>query len=188
MGTLISLDIELDAIRSFLKAVAVAADAEYAKTKLKSGAGEFCHYDHEANAYFVPETWERTAIRATLGEFNALVEWELQSLASGLFPTKVNKRKKGCLRFGFNLKMKDIIKRIENYYKIEIKEIAGYKEVKAIRDKVNSFKHRKGYKHPDKYACKAIGERFELSREEAFQSIDLVRTFLKDLWSKTKLK
>jgi hypothetical protein len=188
MGKLISLDIELGAIRSFLKAVTVAADAEYSKINVMSEAGEFSHYDDEANAYFVPEMWERIAIRATLGELNALVEWELQNLASGLSPAKISKKQKARLMFGFDLKMKEIIERIENYYKIEIKDMPGYKEVKTIRDKVNSFKHRKGFKHPYKDACKVIGERFELSREEAFQSIDSVRTFLKGIWSRTKSK
>ena len=75
---------------------------------------------------------------------------------------------------------------IENYFKIEIKDMASYKEVKTIRDKVYSFKHRKGFKHPFKDASRATGERFELSREEAFQSIDSVGAFLKDMWSRTK--
>lgn len=188
MTTLISLDIELGVIRSFLKAVTVAADAEYSKINAKSEAGEFTHYDDEANASFVPEMWEKIAIRATLGELNALVEWELLSLLSGLSPTKVSKKQKGRLRLGFDLKMKEIIERMENYYKIEIKDMAGYKDIETIRDKVNSFKHRKGFKHPYRDACKVIGERFDLSREETFQSIDSVRTFFKDIWSRTKAK
>jgi hypothetical protein len=62
-----------------------AVDAEYSKINLMSEAGEFSHCDDEANAYFVPEVWERIAIRATLGELNAIVEWELENLASSLF-------------------------------------------------------------------------------------------------------
>jgi hypothetical protein len=188
MGSLIILDIELGAIRSFLKAVTSAADTEYSKIKAMSEAGEFSHYDEEANAYFVPEMWEEIAIRATLGELNALVEWELKNIPNGLSASKQSKKQKRRLRFGFDLKMDEIVERIENYYKIEIKDIAGYEDVKKIRDKVNSFKHRKGFKHPYKDACKVIGERFELTREEAFQSIDSVRTFLKDIWSRTNSK
>lgn len=74
MGTLITLDIELGAIRSFLDRVMNAADSEYSKIKAMSNADEFAHYDDEANAYFVPEMWENIAIRATLGELNSLVE------------------------------------------------------------------------------------------------------------------
>jgi hypothetical protein len=188
MGSLISLNNELRAIRSFLEAVTAAADKEYSKIAAMSEAGEFYHYDDRANAYFVPEMWEKIAIRATLGELNALVEWELNYIASGLSPSKHSKEQKGRLRFGFDLKMNETVERIENYYEIEIKDMAGYEDVKNIRDKVNSFKHRKGFKHPYKDSCKVMGERFELTREEAFQSIDSVRTFLKDIWSRTKSK
>jgi hypothetical protein len=188
MATLISIDIELNAIRSFLETVATAADSEYARIKIKSDTGEFSHYDDEANAYFVPEMWEELAIRATLGELNALVEWELKNIPTGLSTSKQSKKQNGRLRFGLDLKMNEIVERIENYYKIEIKDIAGYEDVKNIGDKVNSFKHRKGFKHPYKDACKVIGERFELTREEAFQSIDSVRTFLKDIWARTNSK
>jgi hypothetical protein len=187
MGTLISLNIELGAIYSFLKTVTVAADAEYSKIKKMSEEGEFFHYDDEANALFVPQMWELIAIRATLGELNSLVEWELQYLASGVY-LRDNKKQKQRLRFGFDLKIKQLIEQIENYYKIKVEDIACYKEVQIIRDKVNSFKHKKGFKHPYKGDCKVIGERFELSRKEAFQSIDSVRTFLKDIWSRTKSK
>jgi hypothetical protein len=188
MGTLISLDIELDAIRSFLKAVTVAADSEYSKIKAMSEAGEFSHYEDEENVYFVPEMWEKIAIQATLGELNALVEWELRNLASGLSPAKFNKKRKGRLCFGFDLNMNEIVERIKSCYQLKIKDMAGYKDIKTIRDKVNSFKHRKGFKHPYTNVCNVIGERFELSREETFQSIDSVRAFFKDIWSKTKSK
>ena len=66
MGTLISLDIELSAIRSFLRKVIISADSEYSRIKVMSDAHEFSDYDDEANAYFVPEMWEKIAICATL--------------------------------------------------------------------------------------------------------------------------
>jgi hypothetical protein len=183
MGTLISLDIELSAIRSFLKAVTVAVDLECSRINTMSEAGEFSRYDDEANAYFVPMMWEEIAIRATLGELNALVEWELKGLAGSLAPIKFSKKQK---LGGFDLKMDEIIERIEYHYQLKIKDMAGYEDVKTIRNKVNSFKHRKGFKHPHKDACKVMGERFELSRAETFQSIGSVRVFLKDLWSRKK--
>ncbi len=186
MGTIISLDIELDAIRSFLKAATIAVDAEYSKINLRKEAGEFSHYEDEGNAYFVPEMWEKIAIRATLGELNALVEWELGCLVSRLSPTKGSNKQKGRLRFGFELKRNEIIEQIESYFKFQIKGMANYKKVENIRSKVNSFKHQKGYKKPYQDASKEVIEKFELSRKEAFESINSVRDFLKDLWSRTK--
>lgn len=188
MGTLISLEIELGAIRSFLNSVTIAADSEYSRIKAMSDAGEFSHYDDEANAYFIPEMWEKIAIRATLGELNSLVEWELQGLANVLPPGKREKSRKDRLNFVFDLKIAQIMERIENHYGIRIEEMTGYENVKIVRDKVNSFKHRKGFKHPYRDKYEALGETFTSNREEAFRAIDSVRSFLRDIWSRTKQK
>ena len=188
MGTLISLNIELDAIRSFLKNVTITADSEYSKIKAMSDSGEFSHYDEEANALFIPEMWEKIAIRATLGELNGLVEWELQCLASVLPPGKREKPRKNRLGFVFDLKIDQIIERIENHYGIRIEEMTGYEDVKIMRDKVNSFKHRKGFKHPYRDKYETLGEKFTLTREEAFRAIDSVKSFLRDIWLRTKQK
>lgn len=188
MGRLILLNIELGAIHSFLKAVTVSADVEYSKIKAMSEAGEFSHYDDESNAYFEPEMWEIIAIRATLGELNSLVEWELQNIANALPPKKDRRKEKENVRFVFDFKINELIDQIENFYKIKIKDLACYKEIEIIRRKVNSFKHRKGFKHPSKDNCNVLGEKFKTSREDAFQSIDSVRIFLNDIRSRTKLK
>ena len=50
---------------------------------------------------------------------------------------------------------------------------------------VNSFKHRKGFKDYRKDGCSTLGAKFEVSRKEAFQSIDSVERFFKELWSNT---
>ncbi|MCK4825547.1 hypothetical protein KA005_57900, partial [bacterium] len=189
MGNLIGLHIELDAIRSFLITVLDAASSEYSKIQIRSNAGEFNHYDDEANAFFIPMMWEEIACRSTLGELNALVEWELQTMAIIPFSEKKEKAsntKKSKLVY--DLYVGDVIQLIEKHYQIKINEIDSYDVVKDIRNKVNSFKHRKGFKHPLKDRCKVIPERFEVSRSEALRSIDLVRDFFIDLWSKTNDK
>jgi hypothetical protein len=186
MGTLITLDSELGAIRSFLDRVMNAADSEYSKIKAMSNAGEFAHYDDEANAYFVPEMWENIAIRATLGELNSLVEWELGVIASGLQEGKKEKPQKCRPTFAFDLKIGHIIERIDNHYGIKIKELSSYGDVKSLRDKVNSFKHRKGFKHPYRDKCETLPDKFTTSREEAYTAVDSVKSFLRDVWSKTK--
>ena len=172
MGTLISLDIELDAIRSFLKTVTTAADFEYQRIQVESDAGKFSHYDDEANAHFFPAMWEELAIRATLGELNALVEWELQQLAITPLFEKENKSKNGRPRPVFNLKINEIIQLVQDFHKLKLDDIRSYEDIKTIRKKVNSFKHRKGYKDLYKDTYRTIPEKFELSRKEAFRSID----------------
>jgi len=91
MGNLITLDIELNAIRSFLITVSDAASSEYSKIQIRSNSSEFNHYDHEENALFIPMMWEEIACRATLGELNALVEWELHNMA--IIPLSEKKEK-----------------------------------------------------------------------------------------------
>ena len=180
MGTLISLQIELNAIRSFLQNVVNSAEVEYSRIKALADAGKFLHYDDEANAYFTPEMWEKIAIHAALGELNALVEWELCNLANKTFFEKENASKKKHLR-----RANEIIERIESYYKIKFRDLKDYKQIKLIRSMVNSFKHRKGFKDYLKDGCSTLGAKFEVSRKEAFQSIDSVERFFKELWSNT---
>lgn len=188
MGSLISLNIELNAIQSFLHNVINAAELEYSRIKALSDAGIFLHYDDEANANFTPEMWEKIAIHATLGELNALVEWELCNLANKPFFEKENASKKKRFRMVYDLKRNEIIELIENHYKIKFHDLKDYKQINLIRSKVNSFKHRKGFKNPCKDACTTFGDKFEVSRKEAFQNIDSVENFFKELWSKTSQK
>jgi len=93
MGTLISLNIELNSIRSFLKTVLDAADDEYRKIGEKSKFGKYDHYEDEDNALYIPMMWEEIALKATLSELNALVEWELQNLARSFFENVSKLRK-----------------------------------------------------------------------------------------------
>lgn len=186
MGTLITLRIELDAIRSFLKRVINAADAEYSRIGAMSDAGEFTHCDDEANAYFAPMMWEDIAVRAALGELNSLVEWELGLIANGLQSGKKENFRKNRSTSVSDLKIGQIIERIEIHYGIRIEEMSSYGDVKDLRNKVNAFKHRKGFKHPYKDKYKAFPEKVNTSREETYAAIDSVKRFLRDVWSKTK--
>ncbi len=188
MGSLISLHIELNAIRSFMQNVINAAEVEYSRIKALADAGNFLNYDDEANAYFTPETWEKIAIHAALGELNALVEWELCNVANKPFFKKETTSKKKRLRMVYNLKINEIVELIENHYEIKFSDLKDYNQINLIRSKVNSFKHRRGFKDPRKDACKAFGDKFEVSRKETFQCIDSVERFFKELWSKTTQK
>ncbi len=188
MGNLISLDVELNSIRSFLKTVLDTADSEYLRIEEKSEAGEYEHYEDEGNALYIPMMWEKIALRASLGELNALVEWELQDLASRAFfeTNKVLKSRKA--KTVNELKINQVIDLIEKYYQIKVNETESYPDVMGVRKKVNSFKHRKGFKDPWRNGGAVIPEKFKVDRKETFQRIDSVRNFLKDLWSKTKDK
>ena len=183
---MITLHIELDAIRSFLSAVSAASDLEYSKIHDRSEAGEFGHYDDEANAFFIPMKWEEIACKSTLGELNALLECKLQEIASPAYHNKCPDIRKQKLISALNFN--ELIKLIEKFYKIKFNNIASYNETMELRNKVNSFKHRNGFKHPLNDKCAVFPEKVDLSRIEAFNSIDIVEIFLKDLWAKTLKK
>lgn len=118
MGNLITLDIELNAIRTFLTTVTNAASSEYSKIQSKSDAGEFDHYDVKENALFNPIMWVEIACKATLGELNALFEWELHNIATVPF-SKVKKFSGASkLKLVSDLPVGKVIELIEGYYQI----------------------------------------------------------------------
>lgn len=188
MGNLIVLDIELNAIRSFLTMVSDAASLEYSKIQSKSDSGEFGHYEDKENALFNPMMWEEIACKATLGELNALFEGELHNIATVPFFKAERASEASKPKLVSDLPVGQVIALIEKYYQINIKEVDSYDKMEDIRNKVNSFKHRKGFKHPRNDGCEVIPEKFELSTMDTLKSIDVVRRFITDLWLKTKDK
>jgi hypothetical protein len=188
MNRLIGVGIELNAIRAFLEAVVSAANAEYSRIQAMSRSGEFEHYEDEANAYFTPMMWEEIAFRATLGELNALVEWELRGLAAGQLHGEHRTSRSKSPKMVLDLKMGEVIQFVEEHYRVRLNDIDSYNAVRAIRNKVNSFKHRKSFKVPPRDVCTVIGERYDASREEAYESIRHVEDFLKDLLSRIREK
>jgi hypothetical protein len=188
MGNLITLDIELNAIRSFLSTVVDAASVEYSKIQSRSDAGEFNHHDDKDNALFNPMMWEEIACKATLGELNALFEWELHNVATVPFSKTRNGSGTTKPKIVSDLPVGQVITLIEEYYQIRINDVNSYDDVMDIRNKVNSFKPRKGFKHPLKDKCRVIPEKLELSTTDTFKSIDVTRKFIRDLWRRTKDK
>ena len=85
--------------------------------------------------------WEEIACRASLGELNALVEWELQQMAVIPFFEKKEKasntKKRKKLNFVCDLNVGDVIQLIEKHYRIKITKIFsgnGYKiTYRAVR-------------------------------------------------------
>jgi len=188
MGTLISIDIEFDEVKSFLKRVYRSVDFEYENLISRSQAGEFKDPDEEANAFFTPRTAENLAMRAALNEINSLVEWELSALGAGPF-SKAQLTKKNKLRFAWDLKREDLQKLIESHYGIKLDDLPGSKEVEKLRRTINSFKHRKGFKDPRKDRDaddKNIFGQYELDRATVSNYLDGARKFLRALYAQCK--
>lgn len=187
MGKIIVLDIELGAIRSFLEMVFESVSAKYDEIYEKSESEEYEHDDDQANALFYPTMWGDIAIKSTLGELNALFESELHNLAVSARSKEKESFEEKNKKLISDLPLNKIIKIIEDFYKIDLQQIEFYDEIRNIRNDVNSFKHRKGFKHPFKDQCKKFPEWVELDKEKTFSRINIFRQFMINLWKKTEL-
>ena len=174
--------IRLDAIRDFLKRMCASVDAEYSDVMRRDKQGEFVNSDELADAYFSPLMSEEIAVRATLSELNALIEYKLQGLANEPFTEEKVKRK--CKRnfLVFDLARDRLIALIEGYYRVKLDVLPSFCAVEEIRHAVNACKHRDGWKDPRKdYIGREpakVWEKFKLDRQHAFDLIIAVREFL----------
>jgi len=187
MKNMLVLNMELKSIRSFLERVNQSVDGDYIEIMRRVDAGEFANEDEIDNAFFDPMMSEEIAIRATLGELNALIECELQQIAVEPLAQEQKAQSKQN-KIACDLKPHDLYRLIEGHYHISIDDLLGSKEVKEIRRTVNAFKHRKGFKDPRRDAdCTYFPEKFLLERKKAIHQIEAVRVFLRALWEATKI-
>jgi hypothetical protein len=189
MSYLLVLNMELESIRSFLERVGKSVDSDYTEIMRRVEAGEFADEDEEGNAFFDPMMSDEIAVRATLGELNALVEWELQQVTVEPLAQEQKAKKSKQNRIVWDLKPHDLYHLIEGYYHISIDDLPGSKEVEEIRRTVNAYKHRKGFKDPRRDTdWTYFPEKFQLEREKALHQVEAVRDFLQALWAATKEK
>ncbi len=196
--SLLVVNIELDSIRDFLRRVSASVDAEYSDIMRRADAEEFATDDEEMNALFSPMVSEEIAIRATLGELNALIESELQNLAVRPLAEKQLRDKPKRPKLAYDLQIIDLYRLIEEYYGISIDSLLFSKEADEIRRIVNAYKHRRGFKDPrkdfewSKYLDKKILnlplviEKFHLDRQQAFRFVDAAQEFIRALREATK--
>lgn len=85
-----------------------------------------------------------------------------------------------------NLPIGKIRRQVERYYKIEFSDLPCFTEVIHIRKTVNTFKHREGFKDFRRNPGPKLLEKFEPTGENAYQTIDGARAFLRALWKKSK--
>jgi hypothetical protein len=196
MGNYITLDIELEAIKKFLSKNLEAVDAEIAIICEKKERGEFQELDDFSNALFIPMQREAIAVKAVLYEINALVEWSLCGLAleayrnsprhatTPKFLGDVPPEEASRIKFVYDLPIGEVHHLIERYYEIDLSNMPGFTEVEYIRKAVNAFKHRKGFKdfRRDPGVKSLAGEKFQMTREDAYRAIDEAKAFLRALW------
>jgi len=164
---------ELKTIERFLDKNIRLVDEELSDVFKREEAGEFCHYLEEfENECYIPLQCERIAIKAVFNEVNALIEWILYSFAT-LPKEKESKNMK--IKLVYDLKIFEVCRSIEQKYDIKLDILPGFKRLKAMRKKINAFKHRKGFKD------------FRKNEEFTYQTIEDARIFIKAFWDELDL-
>jgi hypothetical protein len=181
---------ELKTIERFLDRNIRLVDEELSDIFKREEAGEFCHYLEEfENECYVTLECERIAVRAVFNEVNALIEWVLYGFAE--LSKKYFKSKK--IKFVYDMPISEVCSSIEQKYNIKLDILPGFKRLKIMREKINAFKHRKGFKDFRKNEKFKKGEtvnileRYELNRKEAYQTIENAKIFIKAFWDKLDL-
>jgi hypothetical protein len=182
---------ELKTIKRFLDRNIKLVDEELSDIFKREEAGEFCHYLEEfENECYVPLECERIAIRAIFNEVSALIEWVLYHFAV-LPKEKYSKNKR--IKLVYDMPISQVCSSIEQRYNIKLDTLPGFKRLKIMREKINAFKHRKGFKdfrkneEFKKGKRVNITERYELNRKDAYQVIEDAKIFIKDFWDKLDL-
>jgi hypothetical protein len=182
---------ELKTIEKFLDKNIRSVDEELSDIFKREETGEFCHYLEEfENECYVPLECERIAIRAVFNEVNALIEWVLYGFAV-LPKEKYSKNKR--IKLVYDMPISQVYSSVEQMYNIKLDTLPGFKRLKIMREKINAFKHRKGFKdfrkneEFKKGKRVNIAERHELNRKDAYQVIEAAKIFIKAFWDKLDL-
>ncbi len=199
MGNYMTLYSELEVIKDFLNKTLEAVDSETAIICKREESGEFHGLDDFSNALYAPMEREAIAIRAVFYEINSLIEWELYNLADEPYQLSAQNNFSTRsirdapiditgIKFVYDMPIGKVHGLIERYYKINFSDMPRFTEVQHIRHTVNAFKHRKGFKDFRRDKVSKIPEKFQPSRENAYQAIDDASIFLKALWKESKLR
>ena len=182
---------ELKIIKNFLDRNIKLVGEELSEIFKREEAGEFCHYLEEfENECYIPLQCEQIAIKAVFNEVNALIEWVLYGFST-LPKEKQSKNMK--IKLVYDMKISEVCSSIEQKYNIKLDILPGFKRLKAMRKKINAFKHRKGFKDFRKNEEFKKGKRvnilarYELDRKEAYQTIEDAKVFIKAFWDKLDL-
>jgi hypothetical protein len=194
------LQIEIDAIKNFLECVDNEAGVEIRNVFARDESGEFEDVDDFENALYDPLMRQEIAARAVYYELNALIERELQRSAwrpwlesakhrglktlnwDNLTPDSIR-----SLKMIEDLKYPEVVRLIEETYKIRIEDLDGGDTFLKMREMVNAFKHRGGLIDFRKLEPKDIHffERYKADIEQAYEAIDRAYTFIIALWTAT---
>lgn len=121
-------------------------------------------------------------LNSVLYEMNALMEWVLFVLGNWDLPPE-----KRSTPSAFKRSRSQLIREVEGYFEIALKNLPGYADVERLKDEVNALKHRGGMiPHGDRSNPYPMSMSVQMSREKAMQYLQSTELFLNALWAKIK--
>lgn len=122
------------------------------------------------------------ALAAAAYHLNALVDWVLLALTTRTLPPEV-----GLTADALSRSRAQLIKSIENEYKIDVRTLPGWDQVESLREDTNALKHRGGSSLPGPTSLGIpLFRQVTLNREILRQRIPRVREWLLALWHATE--
>ena len=153
---------QLNSIQSCLDHAISDLHREWNKIEKNNKRGKYRDYEDYESAQDLPIARLEIALRAVGYELVALVENYFHKFAhKGWRDSKKYKGPKSILDLEqinsstlsriimvSDVSFGEVIKIIEEEYCMKLSEIEGWEDVKQLRQTVNAFKHRDGFKHP----------------------------------------
>ena len=185
--------IRLSGLKDFLDHVIQEANDELESIELRKRRGEFETFEELEHLESAPVNRMEIAARAIGQELMNFVESELHVVAYVPWRKSKHKGPKTLMELGDNdhpeklrtvsdCNINEVLKLINDHYKISICDIDGWVDVDRLRGLINTFKHRNGMEHPRD--CRrgdngfALLQFVQIDVQQAYQYIENVWTFL----------
>jgi len=198
-GSGVTVAATLQALRDFLDHVSADAGRELALIEERALAGNFPAYEPYEAELGVPSVRLEIGVRAVQYELVALVEKELYTLAYEPWLSSNHKNHKGpktiydldkidpeslsTLKSVTDRPFEEIKKLVETHYGLTLSTLPTWARIAALREVVNSFKHRQGFLRLQdvNWVNGSWPQRHQLSPEDAHAQVDSADAFLKEL-------
>ena len=196
---LIIVQIQLDLLSNFLDRVTAEAGQELDSIEDRRLAGDFPSFGDYEQAIDFPLARIQIAARAVAYELVALVEGELHQLAREPWLassahkgpkniqqlSRINPETLTKLRMVSDLPFDEVVALIVDRFGIALADLEGWSAIRELRDAVNAFKHRRGFKHPRDINWWSkdgtFGQRYAINHDEAAKAIGDVASFFRAL-------
>ncbi len=190
------LEIQISLLRSFLDDARRSVGKDIARIENQNEKGRYKSFEDYERALDAPIYKLFLSSRAVAYELSALVERTFHQFASRAWRESkkyqgpkhimdlpnIDEKNLRQIKMVSDLPFSKVIQLIERYYDFNLSDIEGWKDVGDLREIVNSFKHRDGFKHPrdiDWSAKDKLHPRDTYGFEEAKVYIEKTRLFLR---------